>query len=465
MKVTQEKLPASQIGLEIEISAEMTKKAYESTIQKFMRQANIPGFRKGKVPRQVIVQRFGSMGIKATSLEDLVDQSIKDAIKQEKIEALGNIQLKSDFEQLIAVYEPGNPLVFKAAVDVQPEVTLAQHKGLSVQVEEVKLDSARIDESLEGYRKRLAVLVPIEDRAAQMGDVVVVDYHGRYTPEGGEETDVQGGQAEDFTLDLEEGGFIPGFIDGIIGMKVDETKDVIATFPEDYQADELAGQKATFNMTLKELKGRELPEANDDFAKELTDGDVETIAELRSNMQKNFQRDIDDRNKQNKETAILNELLKHIDAEIPETLLDRELNYMMSQTAMQLQQQGLDIRQLFTPDLIAGMKERSRPEAIDRIKRTLALGQVAKIEGLKVEDEVFATRYQEALVELQGQDIDRNRLRDVLGEDMLKELILDWIEANWTLELVPEGSLASEETDEVEAKDQDVDVAAETIED
>jgi trigger factor len=462
MKVTQEKLPASQIGLEIEISAETTKKAYESTIQKFMRQANIPGFRKGKVPRQVIVQRFGTMGIKATSLEDLVDQSIKDAIKQEKIEALGNIQLKSDFEVLITQFEPGNPLTFKASVDVQPEVTLSQHKGLTVQVEEVKLDSTRIDESIDGYRKRLATLVPIEDRTAQMGDVVVVDYHGRYTPEGGEETDVQGGQAEDFTLDLEEGGFIPGFIDGIIGMKVDETKDVIATFPEDYQADELAGQKATFKMTLKELKGRELPEVNDDFAKELTDGDVETIAELRGNMEKNFQREIDDRNKQNKEAAILNELLKYVEVEIPETLLDRELNFMLSQTAMQLQQQGLDIRQIFTPDMLPALKDRSRPEATDRIKRTLALGQVAKIEGLKLEDDVFATRYQEALVELQGQDIDRNRLREVLSEDMLKETILEWIEANWTLEFVPEGSLAPE-TPEVEAKDQDVDVVAETV--
>ncbi len=462
MKVTQEKLPASQIGLEIEISAEMTKKAYESTIQKFMRQANIPGFRKGKVPRQVIVQRFGTMGIKATSLEDLVDQSIKDAIKQEKIEALGNIQLKSDFEQLIAVYEPGNALVIKAAVDVQPEVKLSQHKGLTVQVEEVKLDSTRIDESIEGYRKRLATLVPIEDRAAQMGDVVVVDYHGRYTPEGGEEMDVQGGQAEDYTMDLEEGELIPGFIDGIIGMKVDETKDVIATFPEDYQDDDLAGQEATFKVTLKELKGRELPEVNDDFAKELTDGDVETIAQLRTNMENNFQRDIDDRNKQNKETAILNELLKYIEVEIPETLLDRELNYMLSQTAMQLQQQGLDIRQIFTPEMMPALKDRSRPEAADRIKRTLALGQVAKLEGLKLEDDVFDARYQEALVELKGQDIDRNRLREVLGEDMLKEIILDWIEANWTLEFVPEGSLTPE-TPEVEAKDQDVDVVAETI--
>jgi trigger factor len=464
MKVTQEKLPASQIGLEIEISAETTKKAYESTIQKFMRQANIPGFRKGKVPRQVIVQRFGAMGIKATSLEDLVDQSVKDAIKQEKIDALGNFQLKSDFEELITNYEPGNPLVFKAAVDVSPEVTLTKHQGLTVQVEEVKLDNSRIEESIDNYRKRLATLVPIEDRAAQMGDVVVVDYHGRFTPAGGEEQDVPGGQAEDFTLDLEEGGFIPGFIEGIVGMKVDEIKDITATFPEDYQADELAGQVATFNMTLKELKGRELPEANDDFAKELTNGDVTTIAQLRENIEKNFQREIDDRNGQNKETAILNELVKYIEVEIPETLLDRELNYMLNQTALQFQQQGLDIRQIFTQDVIPALKERSRPEATDRIKRTLALGQVAKLEDLKVDEDALKTRYQDTLVELRGQDIDPKRLMEVLSEDMLKEVILDWIEANWTLEMVPEGTLSQEDkVDTDEDTNVDIDVTAETI--
>ena len=139
-------------------------------------------------------------------------------------------------------------------------------------------------------------------------------------------------------------------------MNVDETKDVIATFPDDYEEESLAGQTATFKMTLKELKGRELPEVNDEFASELTNGDVPTLAELRSNMEGNFQREIDDRNKQNKETAILNELLNHIEVEIPETLLDRELNYMLSQTAMQFQQQGMDIRQIFTQDMIPMLK-------------------------------------------------------------------------------------------------------------
>ena len=145
MKVTQEKLPASQIGLEIEIGADTTKKAYESTVQKFMRQANIPGFRKGKVPRQVIVQRYGAMGIKATALEDMVEKAVQDAIKQENIEALGNFQLKTEFEDLIASYEPGTALTFKAAVDVQPEVNLTGYKSLTVQAEDVKVDESRVD--------------------------------------------------------------------------------------------------------------------------------------------------------------------------------------------------------------------------------------------------------------------------------------------------------------------------------
>ncbi len=463
MKVTQEKLPASQIGLEIEIGADTTKKAYESTIQKFMRQANIPGFRKGKVPRQVIVQKFGSMGIKATALEDLVEQSIKDAIKQEKIEALGNFQLKSEFEALIVAFQPGETLTFKAAVDVQPEVTLTNYKGLSVQAEDVKVDEARVDESIERYRKQLSTLVPVEDRAAEMGDVAVVDYHGRYTPEGGEETDVPGGSADNFSIDLEEDRFIPGFIDGIIGMNAGETKDVIATFPEDYQSEELAGQKATFVMTVQELKTRELPDLDDEFVKELTDGDVETLAQLRSNLTENFQKEVDEKNKQNKETAILNELLNHIEVEIPETLLDRELNFMLNQTAMQLQQQGIDVRQIFTAEMIPSLKERSRPEAIDRIKRTLALGEVAKLEDLKIDEAELTTKIRETMAELRGQDIDPNRLREVLTEEMLKETILAWLEENWTIDLVPEGTLAPAADDESDDESEAVEVDAEVV--
>jgi trigger factor len=215
-------------------------------------------------------------------------------------------------------------------------------------------------------------------------------------------------------------------------------------------------------MTVQELKTRELPDLDDEFVKELTDGDVETLAQLRSNLTENFQKEVDDKNKQNKETAILNELLNHIEVEIPETLLDRELNFMLNQTAMQLQQQGIDVRQIFTPEMIPSLKERSRPEAIDRIKRTLALGEVAKLEDLKIDEAELATKIRETMAELRGQDIDPNRLREVLTEEMLKDTILAWLEENWTIDLVPEGTLtpAIEESDD-DSDDDAIEVEAE----
>jgi trigger factor len=475
MKVTQEKLPASQVGLEIEITAEMTQKAYEQTIQKFMRQANIPGFRKGKVPRQVILQQFGSEGMKATALETLIDESLKQALKQESIAALGNYQLRSEFAELIGSYNPGQPLVFKAAVDVQPEVTLKNYTGLSIQAEEIAPDPSRVDTTLEGYRKEMATLVPVEDRAAEATDSAVVDYHGRFTPaDSDEEEDVPGGKAEDFQLDLDdESRFIPGFIAGIRGMKVGETKELEIQFPDDYFNEQVKGRPARFSITLQDLKERELPELDDEFANELSDGEFETLAALRAHLEKRYQDEANDRTKANKETAILNALLQRIEVELPETLIDEELNHMLSQTAMQLQQQGMDIRQLFTQENIPMLKARSRNEAVDRIKRTLALGEVAKQESLTIDEAALNEKVQSMLEELADQNIDPDRLRSVLEEEMLKEKILDWLEEHSQLELLPEGSLTLEadtvEEDAEEAVAEDastttVEVKAEAVE-
>src|SRR5579883_724114 len=146
MKVTQEKLPASQIGLEIEITPEMSKQAYEQVIQKFTRSANIPGFRKGKVPRQVLIQRFGSVQLKATALEELIDDSLKQALEQEKIDALGNFQLRSSFDELVSQFQPGSALTFSASVDVQPDVVLNEYTGFQLQAEEIKPDPERVDQ-------------------------------------------------------------------------------------------------------------------------------------------------------------------------------------------------------------------------------------------------------------------------------------------------------------------------------
>ncbi|PSB26831.1 trigger factor [Stenomitos frigidus] len=442
MKVTQEKLPASQIGLEIEITPEMSQKAYEQVIQKFTRSANIPGFRKGKVPRQVLIQRFGSVQIKATALEELIDETLKQAIEQEKIDALGNFQLRSSFDDLVSQFVPGSALTFSASVDVQPDVALAHYTDFQLQAEEVKPDAEQVDKVLQQYQEQTATLIPVEGRAAQLGDTTVVDYKGVLLsddPEA-EPEPFPGGEAEDFQVELAEGKFIEGFIDGIVGMTPSETKDISVPFPDEYAQETLAGRAARFTITLKEIKEKELPALDDDFAKEISE--FETLAELRSSLETRYNEEAEAKTTANKEQAILDELLKHIAVDLPETLIERELSYLLNQTAMQLQNQGIDVKRLFNQDTIGMLKERSRPEAIDRIKRTLALGEVAKRESVKVEPEEISARVTELLAELGDREIDPERLQAVVAEDLLKEKIVGWLIERSTIELVPEGTLA-----------------------
>ena len=467
MKVTQENLPDSQVGLEIEVPAEMTKQSYEKVLRDYMKSANIPGFRKGKVPRQILIQRIGSIQLKAAALEDLLQKVVDQAVKQEEIDALGNYKLQSDFEAMIGEFEPGKSITLSASVDVPPRVTLSEYQGLSVQAEEIKTDiAARTDETLEGYRENLATLVPVEDRAAKEGDVAVVDFLGKAKNEDGELEAFEGGSAEDFQVEIKEGRFIPGFVEGIVGMKLEEDKDVEVTFPEDYPQAELAGKPATFTISLKELKEKELPDVDDDFAEEVSE--FETLEALRKSLEERYEKEAADATDANIEQALLNELVKHIEAEIPDTLIKREVDFIVTQTAMQLSRQGIDLGKFLTKELVDGMRQNARPEAIERLRRTLALGEIAKQEDIKVEDEAIKTRTEEMMAEVDDpSQVDLERLNQVVNEDLLKEKILAWLKENSTVELVPEGSLTPDEPEvpeEVPEADGDDDEEATAVE-
>ncbi len=446
MKVTQEKLPDSQVGLEIEVPAELTQQSYEKVLRDQMKSANIPGFRKGKVPRQILIQRLGTVQLKAAALDDMLQKVIEKALKQEEISAIGNYQLRSDFETLMGEYEPGKVLNISASVDVPPRVTLSEYKGLSVKAEEVKADAAKVDESLESYRENLATLVPIEDRAAQSGDVAVVDFVGKAENADGELEEFEGGSAQDFQVEIKEGRFIPGFVEGIVGMKLEESKDVEVTFPADYPQAELAGQPATFAITLKELKEKELPDLDDDFAEEVSD--FETLAELRQSLEERYDKEAADTTEGNVEKALLDELVTHFEAEIPDTLIKREVDFIVSQTAMQLSRQGLDLSKFMTKDLVDNMRSNARPEAIERLRRTLALGEIARLESIEVESDEIKARAKEMMAEVEDpSQIDPDRLQEVVNEDLMKEKILAWLKENADVELVPEGSLQPAEAE------------------
>jgi len=472
MKVTQEKLPASQIGLEIEIPSEMSKQAYEKALKELTQFANIPGFRKGKVPRQVLIQRFGSLRIKATAVEDLVQSGIKKALEQEKIEAIGSPQLRSSFDDLVVQFEPGSTLTFLAVVDVSPVVTLSQYKGLEAKAEEVKYDPERVDKVLESYRKRSSTLVPVEGRPAQLNDVATVDFAGRLAEIAEGETEpaeIPGGSAQDFEIELVEGGFIPGFIEGIVGMDLGETKDIAVTFPDPYAQEDLAGKPAVFTITLKDLKTRELPELDDDFAQDVSE--FETLAELRASLEKRYQDEAAAKTKSNKQEALLNQLVKYLEADLPETIVKQEVDYSITQTAARLSQQGMDIRKTFTDEIVSMLRQQARPEAILRLQRTLALAEVAKLESIQITPEEVAAKIKEVMAEMpEQQEVDADRLRQVIEDDLMRDKILDWLEAEATLELVPEGSLkpadeelAIDEALEIDAAGTTLDVNAEAI--
>jgi len=447
MKVTQEKLPASQIGLEIEITPETTQQKYQEVIKNLSSKANIPGFRRGKVPIPILLQHYGSSRIKAAVLEEIIPDGIEKALKQSDIQAIGQPQLRSSFDDLLSNYVPGQPLTIIAVIDVQPEVNLQQYTNLSVKAEEVKYDEQQVQKVLDQERQRIATLVPVDGRSAQIGDVVIVDFtavfaktDGEANEESSEPEPIPGGVASDFKVELQqESGFIPGFVDGIVGMSSGETKEILAQFPADYGNQALAGKKALFTVTIQEIKEKELPELNDEFAQEVSE--FSSFAELQASLEERYRKEAQERTKTNQREAVLKEILKYVEVELPETLIDNEVDVILQQTAAKLTQQGLDVKKLFTQDVISYMRGQARPEAIDRIKRGLTLRAISQRESIQVSETEVELKLTEVLAEFRDENIDIDQVRLLLRGELLSEKVFDWLLEHSKVELVAEGLL------------------------
>jgi trigger factor len=442
MKVTQDKLPDSQIGLEIEIPSEASQKSYDKVVKDLMRTTHIPGFRKGKVPRQILIQRLGKERIKAAALEELIQESLKKAIEQESIESLGNYTLRSKFEELLSQYQPGETLTFSASVDVPPTVTLGDYQNLTIKAEEYVYQAEKIDQFLKEKQEKLATLIPVEDRSAQMGDVVVIDYAGKFV--GTEET-IAGVEGTEFQVELIEGQLVEGMVEGMVGMNLDETKEITVTFPEGYAREDLANKEVTFTITLKELKEKELPELDDEFAQEVSE--FSTIQELKDSLEKQFQEQAQEQTKNSIHNALIEELVKQSSFDLPQTLIQDEVNSLLTESAIQMQQMGIDVNRLFTADNIPKMRERTRPEAIERLQQNLVLAEIGKQESIVGTEEEINAKIQEIQEKYPDQDYDLDKLRNFVTEELKKEKTLDFVQAKATIELVPEGTLDTEDSD------------------
>ena len=421
--------PGSRVALELAVPADRSSAAYEKAVESLSRSIRLPGFRKGKVPRPVLLQQIGPLRIKATALEELVDSSFREALEQETVAAIGRPELSEGFEVVLERFEPGQGLTFTLELDVEPSPSLKATKGLKAEAESVSFDPARVDELLEQSRRQLATLVPVEGRAAQSGDVAVLSFSGTFTDTN---EAISGGSSDAMEVELEEGRMIPGFVEGVIGMKAGDSKTVACQFPDNYPQEDAAGRKASFAITVKELKARELPALDDAFAQEASD--KQTLAELRSDLETRLKDDAERRAKANRHNALIAALVEQLEVELPETLVQQEIRNLIEQTAGQIAEQGMDVKKLFTPDLVRSLMDTSRPEAEQRLKRSLALKALAAAEGISVADEALDAKVKEISRGLSQQgNIDPQRLRQAVADDLLQEKLLEWLEANSTI--------------------------------
>ncbi|KZR91682.1 Trigger factor [Synechococcus sp. MIT S9509] len=437
LKVSTSSRPGSRLSVEVAVPAERCEASYEEAIKRLSRSVNLPGFRKGKVPRTVLVQQLGALRIRATALETLVDSVWRDALEQETIEALGQPELSGGFDELLESFKPGEGLTLTLETDVAPTPKLKSTKGLKAEAENVSYDPARVDEMLEDSRRQLATVVPVEGRKAEKGDIAVVDFKGIYSDDGSE---IEGGSADSMDVDLEHGRMIPGFIEGVVGMAVGDSKTVDCTFPEDYPKEDARGRKASFDIELKDLKTRELPELNDEFAKQASE--QESLADLRSDLEQRLKDDAERRARSNRHDALLAALVEQLEVELPESLIQQEVRNLVEQTAGQFAQQGMDVKSLFTPELVRNLMDSSRPEAEERLRRSLALTALAESEKLTVEDSELEAKLEDVKQQLSGErDIDPERLRQAVLDDLLQEKLLGWLEENSTItDKAPEDS-------------------------
>lgn len=443
MKVTLEKLPKSQVCFDIEVEGERSQTIYDRTVKKLTQSIQVPGFRKGKAPKQLVMRQVGAEQIKAGVLEELLEETLTQALKEQKdLNAIGSFELVTPIEEILANFAFGQTFNFRAAIDVQPEVTLKNYKGLSVKAEKIEPDLTQADKTLREFQIKHSTLVPIEDRGAQIGDIVTVDLSVIDRATGEEMPDAG---AEDLQLEMDADEFIPELIEGIKGMAVEETKKIAADFAEDFISRDLAGKSIEFVTTLKDLKARELPALDDDFAKTISE--KETMAELREYLENRALEEAEDKTKENTEKAILEALVQEIEVDLPASLVDKESTIMLQQQAMYLQRsaEGAKLaKQLFTKELIGEMRRINEPEAIARLKRTLALAEVAKLEKLENTKEEEDKRAAEILQALQDEAVDPQRLAEVVADELLTEKAMEFLRQNAQIEYVAEGELTPE---------------------
>ena len=375
-----EKQEKSAVELVIEIGGEEFEAAVQKAYLKQRNKINVPGFRKGKAPRKIIEGMFGSGVFYEDAINELYPKAYADAVEQEKLDVVSwpNVE----------VLEAGKDgLTFKATVTVRPEVKLGEYKGLTAEKEEVKITDEDIDNELKPYINRASRMVTVE-REAQNGDTVVIDFEG--FKDG---VPFDGGKAEGHSLELGSGAFIPGFEDQLVGTKAGDEKDVNVTFPEDYHAEDLAGAPVVFKVKVHEVKEKQLPTVDDEFAKDVSEFD--TLEAFKKDLADKLTERLEAQAKRAFEAAIMEQVMDNMEVEIPDAMVAYETDQMVEDMARRIQAQGIPFEQYMamTGMTIDIVRSQAAAAAMERVRRDLALGAVVAAENIEISDEDLEAEY------------------------------------------------------------------------
>lgn len=408
MSLQVEKLEKGMAKLTIEVSAEELDKAIDNAYRQNRNRISIPGFRKGKAPRKMIEQMYG----KEIFYEDAANELIPVAYEKAYDECSEDIVSapKVDVVQL----EAGKPFIFTAEVALKPEVTLGKYKGVKVPAADLAVTEEEVDKEIERERETNGRTVNVEDRAVKDGDMTVIDFEGFV-----DGVAFEGGKGENYPLTIGSGQFIPGFEEALIGAELNAQVDVNVTFPEDYQAEELAGKPAVFKCTVKEIKEKLLPELDDEFASEVSEFD--TMAEYREDVKKKLADKKAAAAKDAKEEAAVDAVIEDAKMEIPDAMLDTQQRQMVDEFSQRIQSQGLSMEQYmqFTGMTPAMLLEQVRPQALKRIQSRLVLEAVAAAEKMEVSEEEF-----EEEIKTMGEvyQMEPDKVKELLGENGAKQV-------------------------------------------
>ncbi|MCK6257952.1 trigger factor [Fictibacillus sp. KIGAM418] len=396
MSAKWEKLEGNQGVLTIEVEASEVDTALDQAFKKVVKQVNVPGFRKGKMPRKMFEQRFGVESLYQDALDIILPQAYSQAVEEAGIDPVDRPEV--DIEQM----EKGSNLVFTAKVTVKPEVKLGEYKGLEVTEFDASVTDEDVDSEIKRLQEQQAELAVKEEGEVENGDTAVIDFEGFVDGEA-----FEGGKAENYPLEIGSGSFIPGFEEQLIGDKAGTEKEVNITFPEEYHATELAGKPAVFKVKIHEIKSKQLPELNDEFAKE-ADAEVETLDALKASIRTKLEESKKHEAEHHTRDSVVDKAVDAAEVDIPEAMVNTELDRMVQEFGQRLQMQGmnLDLYFQFSGTDEAALREQMKEDAGKRVKTNLVLEAISEAEKIEATEEEINEELKK-MAEMYNMDVEK----------------------------------------------------------